>query len=65
MFILDYQTNVCYLGDEILPMDNRFGCGYSEGKLVSYIDEPNEEYPDSVNNHVQTEYLALQIHFID
>lgn len=64
-FILDYQTNVCYLGDEILPMDNRFGCGYSEGKLVSYIDEPNEEYPDSVNNHVQTEYLALQIHFID
>ena len=65
MFVLDYQSNVCYKGDQISDLDCRLGCGFYENGLISYIDSESSEYPDSVNEHVRNEHIALQIRYIE
>ena len=60
-FVIDYNSKKCYLGDMVPDIDRRVWCGYSEGNLVSYIDSENEELPDSVNQFIRQEGIALKI----
>lgn len=61
LFVIDYVAKKCYLGETIADTDRRCGCGYSDGKLISYIDSEDESLPDSVNQFVENEGIALKI----
>lgn len=61
IFVIDYISKICYVGDTFSDFDRRQGCGYFDGGLISYIDTENEIYPDSVNEHVRNENWVLRI----
>lgn len=65
MFIVDRALKVCYLSDEIAPMDLNFVCGYCKKGIVSNLIETNEMYPDSVNNHLISEKAVLKIQSVN
>lgn len=65
MFIIDYIQKKCFLSQTIPDMDRRVGCGYSDTKLISYIDSESNALPDSVNSFVKDEGIALKIQLLD
>ena len=65
MFVIDRNTNVCYLGDKVNDLDRGFLCGFCEKGFISNIVETNESYPDSVNNHLEMEGAVLKIQSLE
>lgn len=60
-FVIDYDSEKCYLGDVVSDIDRRMWCGYSKGNIISYIDSENEALPDSVNRFIRQEGIVLKI----
>lgn len=65
MFVFDYIQNVCYMGDVISDYDYRIGCGFCAEGIISYMDSESELYPDSVNEHLRNEGVALKIQSVN
>ena len=65
MFVIDYISKLCYLGEAFPDVDRRLGCGFCDEGIISYIDTENKLYPDSVNEHIRKENFVLQIQSIN
>lgn len=65
MFVFDYMQNVCYIGDVISDYDRQIGCGFCAEGIISYMDSESELYPDSVNEHLRNEGVALKIQSVN
>lgn len=61
MFIVDRNAERCYLGNVIEDVDRNYLCGFSEQGFISNIVEVDENYPDSVNEHLKSEGSVLRI----
>ena len=64
-FMLDYKSGTCYKEAHESKSDRAPINGYCDQGLVSFIEAPMEELPDSVSTHVEQEQLALQIRRIE
>lgn len=65
MFIADMKKYIFYLGSTVNDMDRNFLCGFCKEGVISNIIEKSENYPDSVNNHLEIEGSVLKIQSID
>lgn len=61
MFIVDRNAEKCYLGNVIEDIDRNYLCGFSEQGFISNIVEVDENYPDSVNEHLKSEGSVIRI----
>lgn len=65
MFVIDRNTNICYMGNSVNDLDRNFLCGFCDQGFISNIVEANLTYPDSVNKHLEMEGAVLKIQSIE
>lgn len=61
MFMVDRIAEKCYLGNTIEEVDRNYLCGFCELGLISNIVDIDEIYPDSVNEHLESEGAVIRI----
>lgn len=60
-FVINRSSHTCYLSDVIDDIDRRYGCGFSNGNIISYQDFEDEQLPDSVNEFIRNEGFVLTL----
>lgn len=64
MFVIDRNLKTLYIGGKVSDLDRNFICGVCEQGFINNIVEPDENYPDSVNKHLELEGAVLKIQSI-